>query len=282
MARKKRLNTVDFPANGSTSCMSSSSNNSIHDASTFDVLHSDTQDSQPLKRVRRPTTLPDVWALPSDKRITVSFNHLNQPTGQEGCTLSFFLCTLVRNTEITPLLYNDWRCFPRELKDHLITLVKNRFDLHQMAEIWELKSLGRSLKGYRSDLKARYFGKYPLREDLLKNRRVGIPNIQWNFLVNFWYSDKNMRNSSINKRCREKQNMPHTSGSKSFARVASEMESVRLDHSRAHVFLETHKARKDGRPLNDNSSRAAICGSCDSSSDLLVLDVSSYMVNLLM
>ena len=42
---KKKLNTIDFSASGSTSHIPSSSSNSIHDASTFDALHGDTQGS---------------------------------------------------------------------------------------------------------------------------------------------------------------------------------------------------------------------------------------------
>ncbi|KAF5745498.1 hypothetical protein HS088_TW07G01085 [Tripterygium wilfordii] len=63
------------------------------------------------------------------------------------------------------------------------------------------------------------------------------------------------KRSTINKINRAKQTMAHTAGSKSFARLMAEKAKDGVEPSRAQIFIETHKDRKDGRPIDQESAR---------------------------
>ncbi|MCE3215689.1 hypothetical protein HAX54_003205 [Datura stramonium] len=52
-----------------------------------------------------------------------------------------------------------------------------------------------------------------------------------------------------------KQKMPHTGGSKSIATLMDEKVENGIEPTRAQVFILTHKPRKDGRPLNEESAK---------------------------
>ncbi|XP_020963965.1 uncharacterized protein LOC110265345 [Arachis ipaensis] len=50
--------------------------------------------------------------------------------------------------------------------------------------------------------------------------------------------------------------MPHTGGSKSIATLMDELAKDGIEPSRAEIFLKIHKRRKDGRPLDEESTKA--------------------------
>nr|CAD1829984.1 unnamed protein product [Ananas comosus var. bracteatus] len=86
-----------------------------------------------------------------------------------------------------------------------------------------------------------------------QNRPERIPRDQWTTLVSFWNSEKVKKRSEKNRENRGKRKMPHTAGSKSFARLTAEKTKDRAEPSRAHIFIETHKPCKDGRPIDNES-----------------------------
>ncbi|KAJ1396109.1 putative transposase, Ptta/En/Spm, plant [Sesbania bispinosa] len=50
--------------------------------------------------------------------------------------------------------------------------------------------------------------------------------------------------------------MPHTGGSKSIGTLMHEKAKDEVEPTRAEVFILTHKKRKDGRPLDEESAKA--------------------------
>nr|XP_018625592.1 uncharacterized protein LOC108944756 [Nicotiana tomentosiformis] len=49
--------------------------------------------------------------------------------------------------------------------------------------------------------------------------------------------------------------MPHTGGSKSIATLMNEQDVNGIEPTRVEIFILTHKKRKDGRPLDDDSAK---------------------------
>ncbi|XP_018625947.1 uncharacterized protein [Nicotiana tomentosiformis] len=49
--------------------------------------------------------------------------------------------------------------------------------------------------------------------------------------------------------------MPHTGGSKSIATLMAEKAENGIQPTRAQIFILTHKQRKDGRPLDEESAK---------------------------
>ncbi|KAJ1391691.1 putative transposase, Ptta/En/Spm, plant [Sesbania bispinosa] len=70
-----------------------------------------------------------------------------------------------------------------------------------------------------------YLTKYKAKYALLKNRPYRIPRDQWTGLVSYWVSDKGKAKDGV-------------------------------EPTRAEVFILTHKKRKDGRPLDEESAKA--------------------------
>ncbi|XP_059305280.1 uncharacterized protein LOC132056895 isoform X2 [Lycium ferocissimum] len=64
----------------------------------------------------------------------------------------------------------------------------------------------------------------------------------------------NQRRTQANRNNRTKQKMPHTGGSKSIATLMDEKAENGIEPTRAQIFVLSHKKRKDGRPLDEDSA----------------------------
>ncbi|XP_075106353.1 uncharacterized protein LOC107779128 isoform X2 [Nicotiana tabacum] len=62
--------------------------------------------------------------------------------------------------------------------------------------------------------------------------------------------------TQANRNNRVKQNIPHTGGSKSIATLIDEQAKNDIEPTRAEIFILTHKKRKDGRLLDEESAKA--------------------------
>ncbi|KAK6926427.1 putative transposase, Ptta/En/Spm, plant [Dillenia turbinata] len=207
------------------------------------------------KRGRGPTVLSDVWSLPEEQRINVQFNRRGQAIGKEGRVLASFLGVIARDPDFAPLHYRDWRLVPKESKKVLSEVVKSKFMVPSVGEKWMMRSLGKKWKDFKCELKNKYCKKNKNEEDILHARPKHIPEDQWTILVSHWFSELGQQRSEANKKSRAKLIMPHTAGSKSFACLMAEKAKDGVEPSRAHIFIETHKPRKNGRPINEESAK---------------------------
>ncbi|TKY46190.1 transposase, Ptta/En/Spm, plant [Spatholobus suberectus] len=237
---------------------STESNHLNNSASTNDE-QDDEAGSSETRNVRGPTLLRDIWTMPPEKTIDVQFNSRNQAIGKKGRKLASFLGIVARTPELTPLNVEDWRCFDKEEKNKLVEFVRKKFSIPAHGEEFVKRSLGKKWKDYKCDLRSMYLTKYKTKDALLKNRPNRIPRDQWIGLVSYWVSNKGKRHSQANRSNRAKQKMPHTRGSKSIGTLMSEKAKDGIEPTRAEVFILTHKKRKDGRPLDEESIKALLC-----------------------
>ncbi|XP_019224815.1 PREDICTED: uncharacterized protein LOC109206446 [Nicotiana attenuata] len=222
-----------------------------------EAQHNDDEsgNSEPRK-VCGPILLNDIWKLPPGKIVDVPFSNRNQAIGEKGRKLASFLGIIARTPELTPLHADDWRNFDKEEKKKLVDFVRKKFSIPKRGEAYVLKSLGKKWKDYKCELKGEYMRKYKTKDALLKNRPSRIPRGQWSGLVSYWFSDKAKRCTLANRNNRANQKMPHTGGSKSIATLMDEQDVNGIEPTRAKFFILTHKKRKDGRPLDDDSVKA--------------------------
>ncbi|TKY47020.1 transposase, Ptta/En/Spm, plant [Spatholobus suberectus] len=204
------------------------------------------------RNVRGPTLLRDIWTMPPGKTIDVQFNSRNQAIGKKGRKLASFLGIVARTPELTPLNVEDWRCFDKEEKSKLVEF---KFSIPAHSEEFVKRSLGKKWKDYNCDLRSMYLTKYKTKDTLLKNRPSRISRDQWIGLVSYCVSDKGKRRSQANRSNRAKQKMPHMGGSKSIGTL---MTKDGIEPTQAEVFILTHKKRKDGRPLDEESIKALL------------------------
>lgn len=54
----------------------------------------------------------DVWEMNAEKRITVQLNAQYIPIGDESCTLSRFIGSMIRKFSFAPIDYTSWKEMP--------------------------------------------------------------------------------------------------------------------------------------------------------------------------
>jgi len=61
--------------------------------------------------------MADIWNLQDDEQVLVEFNELGQPIGDQGGWFNNFSGTLVKDKNIMPIDYPDWRKVPKRHKE---------------------------------------------------------------------------------------------------------------------------------------------------------------------
>ncbi|XP_034603069.1 uncharacterized protein [Setaria viridis] len=202
------------------------------------------------RRPRGLTLCLKLWTMPKGMRIPVSLNTSGLPIGKEAATLSSFLGTLARDGILAPLSHLDWRSVPEKNKDVMFHIVKLKFDIAPVGELWIVKSLGRKWKSWKSILKQKHFDTHETEEERLADRNPRVLEEQWRFLVAYWSTEKAQAASARNKACQANVTTYHSSGTKSFARIIEEERQQRHNDEPTveDLFILTHKP-KDGKPM---------------------------------
>ncbi|KAL6843728.1 hypothetical protein ACP4OV_026299 [Aristida adscensionis] len=188
----------------------------------------------------------NVWTLPEGVRIPVALDNSGEPIGKEAATLTSFLGSLARDGVLTPLVYLDWRFVPEKNKDVMWHIVKRKFDIAPICELWIMRCLGRQWKHWKAVLKQRHFDTHETEVECLADLNPRVLEEQWRFLVQYWSIEKAKAASTRNKACRANVTINHTMGSKSFARVAAEERQKRPNKDEPtpdDLFILTHTAK---------------------------------------
>ncbi|XP_039142878.1 uncharacterized protein LOC120280181 isoform X4 [Dioscorea cayenensis subsp. rotundata] len=227
-----------------------SSSHSISTGPTSDRVHDgSTSDSGTQKNVRGRTRLEGLWNSDgnSTKKVVLA-NSRGQPVGDGARELGQFLGTMVHRPRFFSFRYTDWRHVPQEDKEKVWQRVQDVFDIDINLKEWALQSFNKKWKDFKCQLKKTNYN--PFKGDKVgakRNRPLELEQVEWNWLVDFWESDTGKMREDKGKINRGKQSMPHTSGTKSFARRFYE-ETINNDGvelSRLDMFLKLHQ-RRDG------------------------------------
>ncbi|CAA0822311.1 Unknown protein [Striga hermonthica] len=130
---------------------------------------------------------------------------------------------------------------------------KFHFENVEIAKRWILSNIGRKWSNHKSTLWVEFYDPSLTREQLISNCPAGIHRDQWSTFVINRLSEKSKETCRRNAESRKCQKIPHTNGSKSFARRKAEMENeLGRKVNRSELWLDTHK-RKDGTYVNDEA-----------------------------
>ncbi|XP_073113440.1 uncharacterized protein [Elaeis guineensis] len=116
-----------------------------------------------------------------------------------------------------------------------------------------MKSLNCKWKEYRAQLKKDYMRQGMTEEEVARNCPPDVPPHQWMELVHYWFSERAQTYSAIGRAARAAQSVPHTSGSKSYARLRQEFED---EHGREPGQVEFYRmthTHQDGTFVRDES-----------------------------
>lgn len=200
----------------------------------------------------------EVWTLPKGVRIPVSLNTSGEPVGKEAGTLSNFLCAIARDGVLAPLTYHDWRRVPEKNKNIIWRIVKLKFDIAPIGELWIMKSLGKRWRSWKSFLKLQHYDTHETEEERLADRNPRVLKEQWQFLVAYWSTEKAKAASARSKACQSNVVAHHTAGTKSFARIIEEEKQKRPNKDGPSVedlFIMTHTP-KNGKPMKKATADA--------------------------
>ncbi|KAM0869913.1 hypothetical protein ACQ4PT_040376 [Festuca glaucescens] len=240
------------------------------------------------RRQRGLTLSLKVWTLPKGVLIPVSLNTSGEPVGKEAGTLSNFLSAIARDGILAPLIYQDWRRVPEKNKDIMWRIVKLKFDIAPIGELWIIKSLGKRWRSWKSNLKVHHFDTHETEEERLADRNPRVSKEQWRFLVSYWSTEKATAASARNRACQANVVAHHTAGTKSFARIIEEEKKKRPNKDGPTVtdlFILTH-THKNGKPtkkatadiiaqMREDSQKRAEGSGSDSTTHKSVLEFSS-------
>ncbi|GJU78697.1 transposase, Ptta/En/Spm, plant [Tanacetum coccineum] len=209
------------------------------------------------KRVRGPTKKKEIWNLASDEKVLVTFNELCQPIGDEGNELTNFLGTLVRMPQHIGIHYPEWRKVPKEKKDDLWSIVKEKFSFqsdHSEKDIkeWIMSDMSTKWKCWKYELKkSSYDPTMTINEIVASQTDDRVETGQFRTLVESWFTEEKQVESERKKINRLKSIEPHVTGTKSFARVKDEKtkKNKGVSPSRGGMYCIT-RTRKDGSIVN--------------------------------
>ncbi|KAM3369673.1 hypothetical protein ACQJBY_017521 [Aegilops geniculata] len=200
----------------------------------------------------------EVWTLPKGVRIPVSLNTSGEPVGKAAGTLSNFLCAIARDGVLAPLTYHDWRRVPEKNKNIIWHIVKLKFDIAPVGELWIMKSLGKRWRSWKSFLKLQHYDTHETEEERLADRNPRVVKEQWQFLVAYWSTEKAKAASARSKASQSNVVAHHTAGTKSFARIIEEEKQKRPNKDGPSVedlFMMTHTP-KNGKPMKKATADA--------------------------
>ncbi|GJR61035.1 ribonuclease H-like domain-containing protein [Tanacetum coccineum] len=174
------------------------------------------------KRVRGPTKKKEIWNLASNEKVLVTFNELCQPIGDEGNELTNFLRTLVRMPQHIGIHYPEWRKVPKEKKDDLWSIVKEKFSFesdHSEKNIKELimSDMSTKWKCWKYELKkSSYDPTMTINEIVASQTDDRVETGQFRTLVESWFTKEKQVESERKKINRLKLIEPHVTGTKSL------------------------------------------------------------------
>ncbi|MED6111827.1 hypothetical protein PIB30_055952 [Stylosanthes scabra] len=124
--------------------------------------------------------------------------------------------------------------------------INEKFILPIESKQWVMQALCCAWKKYKGQIKLLHFTKYKTKKQMMRNRPLHIPDVQFRKLIRYWrlpeikaLSEKNIENQS-------KQTCPHRMGSTGFAIVRKELRDSKENNeepSRAEIFTDELKSR---------------------------------------
>ncbi|KAL6577081.1 hypothetical protein OROMI_011357 [Orobanche minor] len=192
----------------------------------------------------------------NELRYFVNFNEYKQPIGRSGQVLVKFLSHVSKIERFCPIGEINWHFVNKTLKADIIVLVRSKCVLPP-GDVYNKKALIQTAKywrDYKHELKKRFNPEKRSIEEIYNDVPEGHPRFSWMKLVDHWHSPKGQDLSAKGKTARACQDLPHTTGSISFANVREEFKRIekRLP-SNMELFEQTHTPKNGIFPDNSLS-----------------------------
>ncbi|MED6176525.1 hypothetical protein PIB30_089094 [Stylosanthes scabra] len=111
-----------------------------------------------------------------------------------------------------------------------------------------MQALCRAWKKYKGQIKCHHFKKYRTKKQMIRNRPLHIPKVQFHKLIQYWSLPEIKAESEKNIENRSKQTCPHRMGSTGFGIVRKQLRDSKENNeepSRAEIFTVTLSSKKE-------------------------------------
>nr|CAD1842323.1 unnamed protein product [Ananas comosus var. bracteatus] len=98
--------------------------------------------------------------------------------------------------------------------------MQKKFKIPEEGKRWVMMSIGKKWREFKCMLKKQHYDPHTTYAERIADRDSRVLPNEWEFLVKYWNSESALERSAKNKATRAKQDITHTAGTKSFARVA--------------------------------------------------------------
>ncbi|CAH9075027.1 unnamed protein product [Cuscuta europaea] len=184
-----------------------------------------------------------------------------QPIGEEGKELTQFLGTLVKMPSHVGINFDDWRDVAHTTKETLWSIVKEKFKFLPAetpdVKKWVIANMGSKWKSWKNTLRSKNYDPALTIDEMVQNEKdMRVNKSQFTELVKTWMNPEFQAMSELKKGSRSKNQEPHTTGSKSFARLAEE-EAIKNNGvlpTRGKLFIKS-RTRKDDTIVNSTATR---------------------------
>lgn len=211
--------------------------------------------------VRSVGTTNDIWTIPEGEKIVLEFNTQWQPTGTSGLKFRRLVGQYVRSGKFITIREKNWKLIPRQQKENLWTALMNKFYVEPHQPLHKVKKVAfMDFARKRREFKA--LVKYSLQIKKGETREqicARTPNVDQisaedlKATIDVWLTKEDKDRAAKNSDSKSKHQYYHTSGSKSYARLAKEIErKTGAAPSRSKLFEVTH-TKKDGTPVNQET-----------------------------
>ncbi|XP_020966484.1 uncharacterized protein LOC110266345 [Arachis ipaensis] len=153
----------------------------------------------------------------------------------------------VRNPRFMTLLYTSWHGVPKNLKEDMWEYANQKFILPITSKPWVMNGFCRAWKKYKGEIKKEHFLKYNTKKEMIKNRPLEIPEVQFCKLIRYWSLPTVKVVSTKNAKNRSKQTCPHRMGSTNFGIVRKQLRDSKENSEeplRVEVFIATRTSKK--------------------------------------
>ncbi|MED6201331.1 hypothetical protein PIB30_093884, partial [Stylosanthes scabra] len=108
------------------------------------------------------------------------------PTRKVVSDLRNFVGTVDRNPTFVTLLYTSWHGVSDKSKEDMWEYINEKFILPIESKQWVMQALCRAWKKYKGQIKLLHFTKYKTKKQMIWNRPLHIPEVQFRKLIRYW------------------------------------------------------------------------------------------------
>ncbi|XP_019236295.1 PREDICTED: uncharacterized protein LOC109216585 [Nicotiana attenuata] len=152
-----------------------------------------------------------------------------------------------------------WHAVLKDIKQRMWEYVNSKFLIPAEREKWVMTGLRDAWKRHKKNIKKKYFDKNATIDEMLQNRPIEIPEVQFCQLIEYWDDEDVQAMCQLNSENRKKQMWTHRMGPINFAIVRVALRATKENNeepSKSEMFITTRT--KKGKEVHTDTQVAIV------------------------